>query len=307
MSDTQIEIKVTAARGRLDTILAAQLPEISRTAIQNMIRARRVRVNGTPVEKAAFEVQFGDSIRVEQEVERGGAADPVTLPSLDILFEDGALLVVNKISGIVVHASPGHEQRTLVRQALAHAPELAEVGDPEREGLVHRLDKDTSGVIVFAKTEAALTDLQAQFKARSVKKNYLALLDGAPPTPAGRVEAPIGRDPKNRKRFAVLPAGRGREAVSEYRVADSFEAHSQVAVVPLTGRTHQVRLHMRFLGCPVVGDIVYGRNKPTLDVKRHQLHARRLELVHPDTGEDLEFNAPIPEDMREAIEQAKSS
>ncbi len=220
---------------------------------------------------------------------------------LDIIFENDDLLVVNKPAGMVVHPSPGHGSGTLVQAALGHAPEMEGIGGEERPGIVHRLDKDTSGLIVIAKNERAHRWLQDQFRTRTVEKTYLALVDGKPPTPSGRVEAPIGRNATKRKLMSVVPLEKGRAAVSEYRTLESFPEHTLLEVHPLTGRTHQIRVHLAFLGCPVSGDTVYGKKKPTIALDRHFLHAYRLKIIIPGGNEPRIFEAELPEELQEVI------
>ena len=191
---------------------------------------------------------------------------------------------------------------TLVNAVLGHAPELEGVGDEQRPGIVHRLDKDTSGLIVVAKNDHAQRDLQRQFKERTVHKIYLALVDGSPPTDRGRIEAPVGRDLRDRKRMAVVPRGKGREAVTEYRVVRHYAAHSLLEADLLTGRTHQIRLHLAYLKCPIVGDTVYGRRTPSLPLGRQFLHAARLTLTLPGSGEARTFEAALPVELQRALQ-----
>ena len=175
-------------------------------------------------------------------------------------------------------------------------------GGEIRPGVVHRLDRDTSGIIVMAKNENAHIFLQEQFKARSINKRYLALVDGAPPTPSGRVEAPIGRDPIRRQQMAILTAEKGREAITEYRTVQSFAKHTLIEAHPLTGRTHQIRVHMAFLKCPIVGDVLYGRRKQSIDLNRHFLHAYRLTILLPGHNEPMTFEAPLPQELQDVID-----
>ena len=167
--------------------------------------------------------------------------------------------------------------------------------------MVHRLDKETSGLIVLAKNERAHRWLQDQFRLRKVEKTYLALVDGAPPTPSGRVEAAIGRDPKHRKKMAVLPEGKGREAVSEFRTLESFKEHTLLEFHPHTGRTHQIRLHCAFLGCPIVGDMVYGKKTPTVEIGRHFLHAAKLRITLPNEQQPRTFETPLPDELKDVL------
>ena len=286
---------------RLDHFLTAVLPEFSRSRIQGLIRDGFVSVNGEPVTKTGRDLEPGDRVEV---------CIPPPLPSglvaenipLDILFENDDVLVVNKPAGMVVHPSPGHESGTLVHAALGHVPELEGIGGEKRPGIVHRLDKETSGLIVIAKNERAHRWLQEQFKSRSVEKTYLALVDGKPPTPAGRVEAPIGRNTTHRKLMSVVPLEKGREAVSEYRTLENFPQHTLLEVHPLTGRTHQIRVHMAFLGCPVAGDTVYGKRKSSVAPDRHFLHAYKLKIILPGEKQPKVFEAPLPVELDRVLQ-----
>lgn len=289
---------------RLDVFLTACLPEFSRSRLQGLIREGFVRVDGLPVTKAGRDLEPGArlEVRIPPPAPSGLSAEDIPLT---IIFENQDLLIVDKPAGMVVHPSPGHERGTLVHAALGHAPDLQGVGGEERPGIVHRLDKETSGLIVIAKNERAHRWLQDQFRGRTVKKVYLALVDGAPPTPIGRVEAPIGRNSSHRKLMAVVPLDKGREAVSEYRTLEQFAEHTLLEVHPLTGRTHQIRVHMAFLGCPVTGDTVYGRRRPTLPLERHFLHAHRLTIVLPGEERARTFEAPLPPELQAILEQLR--
>lgn len=295
---------VRASGERLDTSLTGELPDHSRTHVQELIRAGLIEVNGRIVRKPAYVVSLGDTIRVLPKLPLAEAKENTPIPPLNVVFENSDLLVLNKAPGIVVHPSPGHVDGTLAQAVFHHVPGLEAIGDKGREGLVHRLDRDTSGLIVFAKNQASLDYLQAQFKLRKVRKTYLALVDGGPPTATGRVEARIGRNPRNRQRFSVLASPAGKESVTEYSVRDRFARHTLLEVYPITGRTHQVRVHLQFLKCPVVGDTVYGRRVPSLDVSRHLLHASKLSFVLPSDTAPTEFQAQLPEDINSAIELA---
>jgi 23S rRNA pseudouridine1911/1915/1917 synthase len=286
--------------GRLDVFLTACLPEFSRSRLQGLIRDGLVCVNGREAAKSGQDLAAGDrvEVRIPPPKPSGLAAEDIPL---DVVFENGDLLIVNKPAGMVVHPSPGHDSGTLVHAALGHAPDIAGIGGEERPGIVHRLDKETSGLIVVAKNEMALRWLQEQFRSRRVEKIYLALVDGKPPTPAGRVEAAIGRNTTHRKLMGVVTLEKGREAVSEYQTLESFPLHTLLSVHPLTGRTHQIRVHMAFLGCPVVGDTVYGRKKSTLPLERHFLHAHRLKLVLPGETTARQFEAVLPAELQTVL------
>jgi 23S rRNA pseudouridine1911/1915/1917 synthase len=253
-------------------------------------------VDGEPVRKPGLRLFGGEQIEVTIPPPVQTDLIPEPIP-LDVVFENEDLLIVNKPAGMVVHPSWGHAGGTLVQAALAHAPDIEGVGGELRPGVVHRLDKDTSGLIILAKRDAAHQALQRQFKDRKVDKVYLALVDGKPPTPSGRIEAPIGRDPRHRQRMGIALPGKGREAVTSYRSVESFGEHTLLEVHPETGRTHQIRVHLAFLGCPVVGDTVYGRRKATLPVERQMLHAWRLTLALPGGCGERTFEAALPEDF----------
>ncbi|HFC10213.1 MAG TPA: RluA family pseudouridine synthase [Chloroflexi bacterium] len=286
---------------RLDKFLTAALEgTYSRSRIQAWIKEGRVTVNGETVTKTGFALEAPATITVAIPPILPTTLVPEAIP-LDVLFENDDVLVVNKPAGMVVHPSPGHSSGTLVHAALAHAPEMLGVGGEHRPGIVHRLDKDTSGVIILAKNDAAHQFLQAQFKARTTHKVYLALVDGAPPTPTGRIEAPIDRDPAHRKRMKVVPPGKGRPAVTEYRTLEAFPHHTLIEAHPLTGRTHQIRVHLAFLGCPVVADPLYGRRRSSLPITRHALHAYSLTITLPGETAPRTFAAPLPEDMQDVL------
>ncbi|MEJ5241408.1 MAG: RluA family pseudouridine synthase [Anaerolineales bacterium] len=289
---------------RLDRFLSAQLTEFSRTRLQGLIEDGFVRVNGLVVTKNGHKLLPGDRIEVRIPPPAPTTLIPENIP-LDVLFENSDVVVINKPAGMVVHPAAGHDRGTLVHALLGHLPDLEGIGGEERPGIVHRLDKETSGLMIVARNERAHRYLQDQFRLRRVEKTYLALVDGRPPTPSGRVEAPIGRDPIQRKRMAILPPGKGREAISEYHTLETFPSHTLLQVHPLTGRTHQIRLHMAFLGCPIVGDTVYGRKKPTLPISRHFLHAFRLKITLPGEHSPRLFEAPLPDELLLLLEELR--
>lgn len=289
---------------RLDRFLAASLPELSRTRLQNLIKDGFVALNGSPVFKPGTPLEKTVEIQVRIPLAEPSELTPEAIP-LEILFENDDLMVVNKPAGMVVHPAAGHASGTLVHAALAHAPELEGIGGKQRPGVVHRLDKDTSGIILLAKNDQAHRWLQDQFRLRKVEKVYLALVDGAPPTPAGRIEAPIGRDPKARKKMAVTSPGKGRPSVSEYRTLEHFPVHTLLEVHPETGRTHQIRLHLAFLGCPVAGDRVYGLRAVTLPLERHFLHAASLRIRLRGENTLRHFSAPLPAELQQILENLR--
>ena len=285
---------------RLDKFLVEQLQEFSRSRIQGLITDGFVEVNGRPAKKAGQPLESGFSVivRVPPPAPTGLIAEDIPL---DILFENEDLVVVNKPAGMVVHPAAGHSSGTLVNAMLGYDPDIEGIGGEERPGVVHRLDKETSGLILLAKNERAHRWLQDQFRLRKVDKTYLALVDGKPPTPSGRVEAHIGRDPSHRRRMAIVPESRGREAISEYKTVESFRHHTLLEFHPLTGRTHQIRLHCAFLGCPIVGDAVYGKKKFSVELERHFLHAYRLKITLPGEKETRLFEAPMPEELERVL------
>lgn len=291
---------------RLDKFLAQNLPDHSRSRLQSLIKQGMVIVDGRPATKSSWKLQGGEEIEVRIPPAKKTDLIPEPIP-LDIIFENDDLILVNKKAGMVVHPAAGHATGTLIHAVLAHAPDIEGVGGELRPGLVHRLDKDTSGLIVLAKNERSQRSLQKQFEQREVEKTYLALVDGHPATQTGRVETPIGRDPRDRKKMAVVAQGRGRESLSEYRVIESFPKHSLLEVDLLTGRTHQIRVHMAFLGCPVTGDKVYGKKNVSLDLERQFLHAARLGLRLPGERVLRRFEAPLPEDLSNVLKSLQLS
>ena len=286
---------------RLDHFLVERLPEFSRSRLQGLIKDGFVTVDSVPAKKSGQLLEPGAQVvvRIPPPVPTGLVGEDIPL---DIIFENNDLLVVNKPAGMVVHPAAGHETGTLVHAVLGYHPDLEGIGGEERPGVVHRLDKETSGLILLAKNERAHRWLQDQFRLRKVEKIYLALVDGAPPTPSGRVEAPIGRDPSHRKKMAIMPPGKGREAVSEYVTLEAFKEHTLLEFHPFTGRTHQIRLHCIFLGCPIVGDKVYGHRKQSIALDRHFLHALRLKIVLPGEKQARQFEAPLPGELVDVLE-----
>ncbi len=289
-----------AGAQRLDKFLVSCLPDFSRSRLQGLIQEGFVRVDGIVAVKAGQAVEEGDVVEVRIPPPEPSQLVPEDIP-LQIVYEDSHLMVINKPAGMVVHPAAGHASGTLVHAALAHVPELEGINGEQRPGVVHRLDKDTSGLILMAKDDRTQRWLQDQFRLRKVRKIYLALVDGHPPTPQGRVEAPIGRDPAHRKQMAITSAEKGRAAVSEYFTRQRFEVHTLLEVHPLTGRTHQIRLHLAFIGCPIVGDMVYGRKKPSLPVPRQFLHAAQLAFTLPGEQTPRTFEAPLPPDLQAVL------
>ena len=289
---------------RLDLFLVEALPEYSRARLQTLIKDSLVLVDGKPAGKTGLKLEPGMSVKV-----RIPPSAPVGLIAedipLDIVFENEDVVVINKPAGMVVHPAAGHQTGTLVHAVLGYAPDMEGIGGEDRPGVVHRLDKDTSGLILLAKNDRAQRWLAEQFRSRKVAKTYLALVDGKPPTATGRVEAPIGRDASHRRKMAIVAKEKGREAVSEYRTLESFPNHTLLEFHPLTGRTHQIRVHCAFLGCPIVGDRVYGHKQPSLGIDRQFLHASRLRIWLPDEEEARTFEAPLPPDLSFVLEKLR--
>jgi 23S rRNA pseudouridine1911/1915/1917 synthase len=309
-SGDTVRLSVPAAEAgqRLDTWLHARLSDHSRSRLQALIRAGDVRVDGKRV-RVHTSTRAGAVVTVAIPEPEPVALEPEAIP-LDILHEDGDLVVLNKPAGLVVHPAAGNWSGTLVNALLHHCRDLAGVGGELRPGIVHRLDKETSGVMVVAKHDRALQGLVAQFKAGKVEKEYVALVRGVPHPPRRRIETPIGRSRHDRKKMSARPP-RGRDAVTVYDVVETFgDLAARLAVRIETGRTHQIRVHMAHVGHPVLGDPLYGRRKPVGDLgvpRRQMLHAHRLTFRHPVAAKLLTFEAPLPEDMVEWIERLRAS
>lgn len=291
---------------RLDKFLVRCMPDFSRARLQGLIKDGRVIVSGKVITKSGFDVEPGSQVSVELLPSQPTALVAEDIP-LNVIFESDDLMVINKPAGMVVHPAAGHSQGTLVNAALGHAPDMEGVGGELRPGIVHRLDKNTSGLIVIAKNDLTLRWLQDQFRLRKVRKVYFALTDGHPPTPTGRIEAPIGRDPSLRKQMAIVSEQKGRSAESEYLTLETFPQHALLEVHPVTGRTHQIRLHLAFIGCPIVGDTIYGRKSDKLHLDRHFLHAARLTITLPGEAETRTFEAPLPPELVAVLDHLRSS
>ncbi|HEY8343542.1 MAG TPA: RluA family pseudouridine synthase [Calditerricola sp.] len=286
---------------RIDRFLAAQEEDWSRAQVQKWIKEGRVTVNGEPV-KANYRLEPDDEIVLRVPPPKDLAVEPEPM-ELDIVYEDGDVVVVNKPRGLVVHPAPGHLSGTLVNGLLYHCRDLSGIGGVLRPGIVHRIDKDTSGLLVVAKNDRAHLSLARQFKDHTVTRRYVALVHGEVAHDRGTIDAPIGRDPHNRQRMAVLPKT-GKPAVTHFAVLERFPGYTLLELKLETGRTHQIRVHMKFIGHPVVGDPKYGPRK-TLPIDGQALHAGVLGFVHPRTGEYLEFRAPLPEDMERLLFQLR--
>lgn len=290
-----IELQVEESGERLDVYLANEVDDLSRSRIQKLIEQGQVQVNGQVCTSKKRDVQEGDLIQVAiPEVA------PLTLQAedipLDILYEDDSLLIINKPVGLVVHPAPGHESGTLVNALLAHCPNLPGIGGIQRPGIVHRLDKDTSGALAIAKTDQAHQNLQAQFKAKTARREYLGVVYGAPKTESGTVDQPIGRHPVDRKKQAVVSIEKGgRSAVTHWQVEERLGNYTLIRFELETGRTHQIRVHCAFMGHPIVGDPLYSSGRSVgVNLPGQALHAWRLRLHHPVGGDEIEAIAPAP-------------
>jgi 23S rRNA pseudouridine1911/1915/1917 synthase len=293
-SPQQHNLTVTDGGDRLDRYLGENVPGLSRTHAQELIHAGHVRVNGLTA-KASLKLSAGDEVTVTVPPETTPDLQPESIP-LDLLYEDGDVLVVNKPAGMTVHPAPGNEEHTLVNAVLARITEMPD--DTGRPGIVHRLDKDTSGVMVIARSRQALAALSDQFKERTVVKTYLVLVRGRVTPQQGVIEAPIGRDAHDRQRMAIIE--RGRPSRTEYRVARYVGPFTLLEVKPETGRTHQIRVHLAAIGHPVAGDTTYGVKAPPLT--RQFVHAWKLRFRLPSSNQEVEFSASLPAELQAALE-----
>ena len=293
----ELVVAKTASGLRIDRYLASELRQFSRTRLQHLIRHGFVRLNGKAV-RARDPIRSGDRIQVCEPPLEKTENEPEAIP-LEILFEDQDLLVINKPAGLVVHPGAGHREHTLVNALLHHCPTLSGIGGQERPGIVHRLDKETSGCLVVAKNDEAHRALSSQFAARTVEKVYLALVSGKLRKSSGVIEAHIGRHPVHRQRMTIARS-RGRAAKTGYRVLRSGENASLIECQLHSGRTHQIRVHLHHLGHPVFGDKVYAP-KLAKEFPRQMLHAWKLGFEHPRNRERKVFEAPLPDDYRDAL------
>jgi 23S rRNA pseudouridine1911/1915/1917 synthase len=276
---------------RLDLYLAQVLPDLSRSRLQKLIAAGHVQINGQVCTAKNNLIQRGDQLSLIVPEPENLGLQPQPL-NLDILYEDDHLLIINKPAGLVVHPAPGHADRTLVNALLAHCP-LATIGGVHRPGIVHRLDKDTTGAIAIAKTDLAYRSLQAQLQAKTARREYLGIVCGTPKTDTGTVEQPIGRSLGDRKKMAIHPEG--RPAITHWQIIERLGNFTVMQFRLETGRTHQIRVHSAFMGCPIVGDPLYGKGRSVgVNLPGQALHAHHLQLIHPISGQQVAVTAPIP-------------
>ncbi|MFQ5450050.1 MAG: RluA family pseudouridine synthase [Nitrospinaceae bacterium] len=300
MKRLKFKVDRHTSQKRLDVFLSESQEDISRSQLKRLIEKGQVMVNGFPG-RTCYKVKPGDCIELHIP-----DPTPLELPReaipLNIVFEDDCLVVVDKPAGMVVHPAPGHSSGTLVNALLHHCFGLSGIGGVERPGIVHRLDKETSGLVLIAKTESAHKSLSLQFKRREIKKVYLALVRGRVESNAGIIQAPIGRHKIHRKKMTSNIKG-GREATTEFQVLKRYDHFTYLQIFPKTGRTHQIRVHLASIGHPVLGDKLYGGKtgpKP-MKMTRHALHAHRLEIRHPLTGKWRIFESPLPPDMEDYL------
>ena len=302
MSEMKIFVVEEEDKGtRLDQYLVKQL-DLTRTRVQNLIKENNIKVNNEKT-KVAYKIEPNDSVRVyiPEVVEKDIEAEDI---KLDIVYQDGDIAIINKYSGMVVHPAYGHYSGTLVNAILFQIKDLSGINGEMRPGIVHRLDKDTSGLIIVAKNDKAHTKLTEMFKKKEIKKTYLAIVKGKVSKETGRIETNIGRDEKDRKKMSVSrDEKKGKLAITTYKVIDSNERYSLLDVNIETGRTHQIRVHMKHIGYPILGDIVYGR--PDNKIMRQMLHAYKLEFKHPITSEEMVLEAQLPKDFVEALGYAQ--
>jgi 23S rRNA pseudouridine1911/1915/1917 synthase len=298
----KLTISSEQSRQRLDRVLAESLPAFSRARLQTLIRDGFVSLNGKPPRPRDL-VRTGDVVELREPELEKVEAQPEQI-KLDVIFEDDDLLVLNKPAGIVMHPGAGHQQHTLVNALLAHCQNLSGIGGKERPGIVHRLDKETSGALVVAKNDATHRDLSSQFAARTMTKIYLALVAGILRKTSGVIDKAIARHPVHRQRMSIARR-QGRSAKTEYRVLRSGNEISLVECILHSGRTHQIRVHLHHLGHPVLGDKLYG-GKRAGDYPRQMLHAWKLAFRHPRSGDELSFEAPVPRDFAEAMRQTQN-
>jgi 23S rRNA pseudouridine1911/1915/1917 synthase len=300
---TEINLQVEETSDRIDRYLSQELPDLSRSRIQQLIEQGVVQVNGKVCTSKKTTVQSGDRISLVIPEAKPLDLQPEAIP-LDVLYEDDSLIIINKPAGLVVHPAAGHESGTLVNALLAHCQNLAGIGGVQRPGIVHRLDKDTTGAIAIAKTDFAHQHLQAQLKAKTARRQYLGLVYGSPSVQSGTIDQPIGRHLVDRKKMAVVPVEKGgRPAVTHWQVQERLGNYTLMHFQLETGRTHQIRVHSAYLGHPIVGDPVYSSGHSLgVNLPGQALHAWRLTLQHPVSEEWIEVTAPVPKTFTTLLE-----
>lgn len=298
-----ISLQVEDSSDRLDRYLSQQLSELSRSRLQKLIEDGNVELNGRVCTAKKTTLQTGDRIQINIPPTQPLQLKPEAIP-LDILYEDDYLIIINKPAGLVVHPAPGHEKGTLVNALLSHCPNLAGIGGIQRPGIVHRLDKDTTGALVVAKSDRAHQHLQAQLKAKTARRDYLGIVYGVPTQASGTINLPIGRHPIERKKMAVVPIEKGgREATTQWKIQEKLGNYTLIHFRLETGRTHQIRVHCTQMGHPLVGDPLYSSGHSLgVNLSGQALHAWRLTLEHPISGEIIEAIAPLPTTFTKLLE-----
>lgn len=303
----KIQVRVINEKIRLDAYISKEIEDLSRSMIQKLLEEDKINVNGK-IEKPSYKVQEGDIIEVSIEEPKEVKIEAQDIP-LDIIYEDNDILVVNKQKGLVVHPANGNPDGTLVNAIMAHCKDsLSGIGGELRPGIVHRLDKDTSGLLIIAKNDKAHIQVSEQIKNREVKKTYIALVRGTIAEDEATINMPIGRSTKDRKKMAVTK--NGKEAVTHFKVLNRYTtnkgSYTLLEIKIDTGRTHQIRVHMAEIGHPVIGDSVYSNGKNEFGIEGQCLHAKRLEFVHPITGKEMKLEAPLPEYFKKIVEQLEN-
>lgn len=296
----EFEFQIEQKSGRVDKYLTTELDTMSRSKVQNLIADGYVFVNGETI-KANYKLEAGDKVEVFVPEPEAVDVEAEDIP-LDIIYEDKDIVLVNKAQGMVVHPGAGNPNGTLVNALLFHIKDLSGINGEIRPGIVHRLDKDTSGILMVAKNDEAHVNLSEQLQNRTVKRKYWALVHGVLPHEHGTINAPIGRDPKDRQKFTVIKGG--KEAISHFRVLERIQKFSLMEVSLETGRTHQIRVHLNYIDHPVAGDKIYGPKK-SLEGNGQFLHARMLEFTHPRTGETMSFEAELPALFEETLDRLR--
>ncbi len=300
---TEISLQTEQTGDRLDRYLSQKLPDLSRSRIQQLIEQGQVQINNKICTSKKTTVQLGDRISLTIPDPKPLNLQPEAIP-LNILYEDDSLIIINKPADLVVHPAAGHESGTLVNALLAHCSNLAGIGGVQRPGIVHRLDKDTTGAIAIAKTDQAHQHLQAQLKAKTARRQYLGVVYGAPSSNSGTIDQPIGRHPVDRKKMAVVPIEKGgRSATTHWQIQERLGNYTLIHFQLETGRTHQIRVHSAYMGHPIVGDSVYSTGRSVgVNLSGQALHAWRLTLQHPQTGELIEVTAELPKTFTTLLE-----
>lgn len=300
MEEYSIKVAKEDQGKRIDKYLAEKFEDLSRSFIQKLIKEAKIKVNDNQVDKS-YNISTGDFVEIQ--IEAKESEIKAVEMELDIVYEDQDIIVINKNADRVVHPAPGHYNDTVVNALLAHVDNLSAINGVKRPGIVHRLDKDTSGLLIVAKNDKSHKELAQQFKNRSVEKYYYALIEGNLAYEKGKIDAPIGRDPNNRKKMAVRKR-HSKNAVSRFKIIEEFKDYTLVEVKIETGRTHQIRVHFSYLGHPVVGDKKYGSHNK-LGAERQLLHAKRLIITHPATGKKMKFDAELKSDFRAILSKLR--